>query len=208
MADQPKASDTPVLVIAICGSLREQSYTRTALRVALRGAAERGAKTALIDLREYSLVFSDGRDGPYPDDVLRLQRDVKQADGIILGTPDYHGGYSGALKNALDLMGFDEFEGKMLGLVGVSGGQMGAFEAVNGLRNVGRALHAWVVPDQVVVAEAWKAFDKDGGLKDKSIEERLLKVGREVARFARLHKCGLLHEFLEGWQGAPENPGG
>jgi NAD(P)H-dependent FMN reductase len=42
-------------------------------------------------------------------------------------------------------MGFEEFEGKMLGLVGVSGGAMGAFGAMNSLREVGRALHAWVI---------------------------------------------------------------
>ena len=63
----------------------------------------------------------------------------------ILATPEYHGGSSGVLKNALDLMGFDEFEGKMVGLVGVSGGRMGAVDALNTLRNIGRALHAWVV---------------------------------------------------------------
>ena len=70
------------------------------------------------------------------------------------------------LKNALDLMGFDEIEGKMIGLVGVSGGAMGAFDALNSLRNVGRALHAWVVPEQAAVAEAWKAFDGSGAVKD------------------------------------------
>jgi NAD(P)H-dependent FMN reductase len=208
MENQVKSGDAPVLVAAICGSLRQQSYTRMALRLALRGAAERGAQTRLIDLRDYSLVFCDGRDGVYPESVGQLQRVVQEADGIILGTPDYHGGFSGVLKNALDLMGFDEFEGKMIGLVGVSGGQMGAFEAINGLRNIGRALHAWVIPDQIVVAEAWRLFDEQGELKDKKLQERVLKVGREVARFARLHKCGQLHEFVEGWQGAPENPGG
>jgi len=64
---------------------------------------------------------------------------VKRAQGILLATPEYHGGYSGVLKNALDLMGFDEFEGKMIGLVGVSGGNMGAFGALSSLRSVGRA---------------------------------------------------------------------
>ncbi len=42
--------------------------------------------------------------------------EVAGAQGIILGTPEYHGSFSGVLKNALDLMGFDEFEGKMIGL--------------------------------------------------------------------------------------------
>jgi NAD(P)H-dependent FMN reductase len=48
----------------------------------------------------------------------------------IAGTPLYHGSYSGVLKNAIDPMGFHEFEDKMVGLVGVSGGRMGAGNAL------------------------------------------------------------------------------
>ena len=47
----------------------------------------------------------------------RLRKEVKEAHGIIVGTPEYHGSLSGVLKNALDLMSFDEIEGKMMGLV-------------------------------------------------------------------------------------------
>jgi NAD(P)H-dependent FMN reductase len=96
-----------------------------ALHVALEGAEEAGARTRLIDLSEYQLVFCDGKEDEsvYPKDVFTLREDVRAAQGIILVTPEYHGGYSGILKNALDFLGFDEFEGKMLGLVGVSGGR-------------------------------------------------------------------------------------
>jgi FMN reductase len=97
--------------------LRAGSFTRMALQVALAGAQEAGAQTRLIDLREYHLIFCDGKEdeSTYPKDVFRLREDVRVAQGIILATPEYHGGYSGILKNALDLMGFEEFEGKMLG---------------------------------------------------------------------------------------------
>jgi NAD(P)H-dependent FMN reductase len=105
-------------------------------------------------------------------------------------------------------MGFEEFEGKMIGLVGVSGGAMGAFEGINSLRNIGRALHAWVVPEQAAVPEAWKVFEADGTVKDPRLEKRLKEVGRQVARFARLHKCAADNEFLKNWEEAPSNPGG
>src|SRR5206468_6640270 len=140
------------------------SYTRMAVKVALRGAEETGAQTQLIDLREYRLAFCDGEEDEshLPKDVFRLREEVKRAHGIILATPEYHGGYSGVLKNALDLMGFDEIEGKMIGLVGVSGGAMGGFAALNSLREVGRALHAWVVPEQASVPHVSDAFDDAG----------------------------------------------
>jgi len=203
-------TEQPIRIVAICGSLRRGSYTRAALRIALEGAAEVGAVTQLIDLRDYELIFCNGEKDKsgYPADVFKLQREVKQAQGIILGTPEYHGGMSGVLKNALDLMGFDEFEGKMIGLLGISGGQMGAVNALESLRTIGRALHAWVVPEQILIARAWQQFDPSGNLKDANLDNRLREVGRQVARFAYLHSSQATQEFLRLWEEAPENPGG
>ena len=201
---------TQVKVIGISGSLRERSYTRMAVSIALQGAQEVGAQTQLVDLRDYELVFCDGyeNESAYPSDVFRLRDDVRQAQGIILGTPEYHGSLSGVLKNALDLMGPAEFEGKMIGLVGVSGGRMGAINALNNLRTIGRALHAWVVPEQVSIPQARDAFDQAGRLKSAGLEDRLMEVGRQVARFAYLHSSEQASEFLRLWETAPVNPGG
>jgi NAD(P)H-dependent FMN reductase len=198
-----------IRVFGICGSLRATSFTRLALQVALRGAEEVGAQTQTIDLRTYELIFCDGKEdeGSYPEDVFRLRRDVQAAQGIILGTPVYHGSFSGVLKNALDLMGFREFEGKMIGLVGAAGGRVGAVNALDSLRAIGRGLHAWVIPEQVSIAEAWKAFDNDGNPRDADLENRLLEVGRQVTRFAYLHTSEQAQEFLRLWESAPVNPG-
>src|SRR6266516_2187865 len=205
-----KKENHPCKIIGISGSLRSGSYTTMAVALALKGAQELKCGTKLINLREYQLVFCDGKgdESQFPKDVFRLREDVRAAQGIILATPEYHGGYSGVLKNALDLMGFEEFEGKMLGLVGVSGGGMGAFGAMNNLRAVGRALHAWVIPEQASIPEAYKVFDESGTLKDSALEKRLKEVGRQVARFAYLHTSEQAQEFLRAWEGAPVNPGG
>jgi hypothetical protein len=52
---------------------------------------------------------------------------------------------------------------------------------------VGRGLDAWVLPRQVAIAAAHKAFDAQGEPLAVEMRERLLKLGRETARFARLH---------------------
>ncbi|MDX1386746.1 MAG: NAD(P)H-dependent oxidoreductase [bacterium] len=199
-----------IRIVGICGSLRPESYTRMALNLALAGAREMGVETELIDLKDYQLDFCDGREdhGSYHGDVTKLCQKVKVAQGMILGTPEYHGGYSGVLKNALDLMGFEEFEGKMVGLVGVSGGAMGGLNALNDLRTIGRVLHAWVIPEHAAVPHAWKVFNKDGTSKNEAMEKRLKEVGRQVARFASLHHSQQAMEFLKQWEGAEENPGG
>ena len=194
-----------IIVAGIVGSLREDSKTRIAVRTALEGAAESGAVTRLIDLRDYDLPYCN-EDEEASDAVLRLQRDVGPAHGLILGTPEYHGGYSGILKNAIDLMGFDEFEGKIVGLVGVSGGSLGASQALQGLRIIGRALHAWVIPPQASIPQASENLAVDSPNRD-FFERRLRDVGRQVARFAALHSSDEATEFLRAWEAAPSNPG-
>ncbi len=207
MSESPTES---IHVVGLCGSIREDSFTRRALKLALQGAQEMGATVDLVDLRTYDLPFCSGKDNQtdYPRDVFRLREDVSKAHGLIVATPEYHGSYAGVLKNAIDLMGFDQFEGKMLGLVGVSGGALGAVDALNSLRNIGRALHAWVVPHQASVAEAYKHFGDDGSLTNDALKERVLDVGRQVARFAFLHSSQQSQSFMNEWEKALPNPGG
>lgn len=204
-----KTNKSEIRVVGVCGSLRERSLTRMALKIALQGANEMGARTRLIDLRNYQLPFCDGRDNEaYPKDVQNLRKELGASHGLILGTPEYHGGMSGVLKNALDLMGFEEIEGKMIGLLGVSGGNMGAANALTSLRAIGRSLHAWLLPHQASIPQARKVFKADGKINDADLEERVKEVGRQVARFAYLHSSEKAREFLRAWEEAPANPGG
>ena len=193
-------------IAAICGSLRETSYTRMSLNHALEGARELGATTSLIDLRDYDLAFCDGGD-EYPDDVARLKQDIAVAKGLIIGTPVYHGSYSGVLKNALDLLSFREFEGTIWGLLGVAGGGTGAMVTLTHLRTIGRSLHAWVVPDEVSIPNSRKQFDADGICIDDGLHERLVNLGRSVARFAYLHHAEQTQEFVRMWESRFSNPG-
>ncbi len=192
-------------VAAICGSLREKSYTRMSLNLALEGARMVGASTKMIDLRDYELAFCDGSD-EYPPDVERLQQDVADAKGLIIGTPVYHGSYSGVLKNALDLLSFRELEGAIWGLLGVAGGGTGATVTMTHLRTIGRSLHAWVVPEEVSVANSSKQFDASGQCIDAALRERLLNLGRSVARFAYLHHAEQTQEFVRLWESNLSSP--
>jgi hypothetical protein len=81
-------------------------------------------------------------------------------------------------------------------------------EPYNRLRTVGRALHAWVIPEQASVPEAWRVFDASGSLTDHALEKRLKEVGRQVARFAYLHTSAQAQAFLRAWESTPVNPEG
>ncbi len=189
-----------IRVVALCGSLNNESSTRRALEIALTGAQNQGAQSELIDLREWKLPFCGQyyQAGEFPD-VARLQSSIGGAHGLLWGTPEYHGSFSGVLKNALDLLGFDEISGKMIGLVGTAGGSMGALNSLNHLRTVGRQLHAWVLPPQVSIGSSHQAFDENGAPRDEKIAARLRDLGRDVARFAYLHSIAD-DEFLHAWE--------
>jgi NAD(P)H-dependent FMN reductase len=201
--------DKRVRIAGICGSLREGSYTKMALTIALKAAEGPTCETDFIDLRDFQLVFANGMGdkGGISPEIQRFRDRLRIADGAIIGTPEYHGSFTGVLKNALDLTGFAEWEGKMIALIGVSGGRIGAHNALNSLRDIGRSLHAWVIPEQVAIPEAHKNFDADGNLKDQIIEKRLHELGRQVSRFTFVHKCAAAHDFLGEWEKAQPNPG-
>ena len=172
---------TPPTVVAICGSLRDGSYTRTALRHALDAAEERGAATELIDLREYDLPVFDPDDED-ASDANRLREKVREADAVILGTPMYHGSYAAPLKNALDYCGFDEFENVTVGLLGVAGGSF-PITALEHLRSVCRALDAWVLPYQAAVPRASGSFE-GGSFVDADLAERVAVLGRRAVEYS------------------------
>jgi NAD(P)H-dependent FMN reductase len=171
----------PPDVVAICGSLRDGSHTRTAARHALEAADERGAKTELLDLREYDLPVFDP-DEEDAGDATTFRERIREADAIILGTPMYHGSYSSALKNAIDYCGFDEFENKTVGLLGIAGGNF-PITALEHLRSVCRALDAWVLPYQAAVPRASGKIE-DGAFVDADIANRVAVLGERAVEYA------------------------
>lgn len=161
-----------VKIVGIGGSLRPNSYSQLALSLAGQRVAALGAEVEILDLRTMQLPFCNGEKDylDYPD-VEQLRNTVKLADGLILATPEYHGGVSGVLKNALDLMDFEQLDSKVTGLISVLGGQSNS-NALNELRLIMRWVHAWVIPEQIAIGQVWKAIDADGKIMDEKISER------------------------------------
>lgn len=170
-------------VVGIAGSLRQESFTRRTLAYAMQGAENAGAKVTTVDLRDLSLpVFN-------PDDDLSeegkyLKATISEADAIIIATPVYHGSYSSTIKNAIDYCGFDEFENKTVGLLGVAGGRF-PITALEHLRTVCRSVNAWVLPYQSAVPRVRGAFD-NGELADPELRERVETLGEKVVQYAAI----------------------
>ncbi|MFC6952530.1 NAD(P)H-dependent oxidoreductase [Halorubellus litoreus] len=179
---------TAVSVVAVCGSLRETSYTRTALTYALDAAEQCGATTTLLDLRTADVPMYD----PDVDDqgVSDLLQTVEDADAVLLGSPVYHGSLTGALKNFHDHCGWDEYEDTVVGLVATAGGGSYA-STLDHMRATVRGVHGHVVPEQVGIRNASSKFQPDPealddrAVTDPDIESRLRDLGDAVVRDAR-----------------------
>ncbi len=174
---------TAVHVVALCGSRRDDSKTRIACRTALDAAADAGASTALLDRREYELPPLD-TDVSDAGDAPALRTGVEEADAILLATPDYHGSYSGVLKNALDYLGRDEFAGKTVGLLEVAGGAFPT-PAMAHLRAVCRTLNAWTLPLEVGIPRSHETV-ADDRIADDAVLERGSRLGRHLVDYAGL----------------------
>ena len=197
-------SNESIRITGVCGSLSADGATKKALAIALKGAAEYHAETTLLELRNFNLVFYGSvPQDEYPPDVLKMRNALRDSQGIILATPEYHGSLTGVLKNMLDLMSIEDFETKIIGLVGVAGGHIGAINSLNAMKTICRNLHCWVLPQEVSIANSAETFDDDGAVKDPAIEERLLNVGRQVVKFASVQQRVQQDEFLKMWKTLP-----
>jgi len=86
------------------------------------------------------------------------------------------------LKNALDYCGFDELEGKTVGLLAVAGGSF-PITTLEHLRSVCRALNCWVLPHQAAIPNVHSAFE-NGEFVDAGTEKRVDTLGRRVVEYA------------------------
>lgn len=186
-------------VVAICGSPREGSYTRAALHYALDAAEVAGAETEYLDLGDPAVEvppFDPDRDAETAGDVAQLLASVRAADGVIIGSPVYHGSYSSTFHTFHDWCGFDEYEHTVAGLLCVAGGDAYA-GTLNMLRVTVRWVHGWVMPHQVGIPSAYDKFtereepttgigsEADLVFTDDDIRERTETLGRRIAHYAR-----------------------
>ena len=178
-----------VTIVGLGGSLAGVSKSRAALRTALEGAADAGAETELLDLRELKLPMYNPDDDETTESAAQLIESCHAADGLLWSSPMYQGTISGALKNALDwlhVLGQRDppyLHDKVIGLISAAGGTHG-LQAINTMEFAVRALRGWAVPYVVPVASAARVFDREGHIRDQAIEQQLKTLGSEVVRVA------------------------
>jgi FMN reductase len=180
-----------IRVVGLGGTLRPQSSTEKSLRIALAAASQLGAETLLLgadalDLPMYHPVPNG--EAMHPG-AARLLRELRHADALIIGSPGYHGGISGLVKNALDWT--EElredprpfFDGLAVGCIATGAGWQATMTTMSALRDVVHALRGWPTPLGATVNPTTTTFSPEG-CNDPATDANLRTVGQQVVRFA------------------------
>ena len=182
--EQPK-----LRVAAILGTSRPGNVTSKVLGLAVDELAKdpRVVVTSL-DPAELELPFP-GRSGEFPDrDVL--QAAVREADGLLFATPEYHGTFAAALKLVIENLGFPSLvSGKPVALLGAASGAIGAIKALEHLRSVLSHVGAIVLPGPVSVPGVHRVFDAEGRCLDEAVERRVRRSATDLLDYLERSTC-------------------
>ncbi|WP_340673803.1 NAD(P)H-dependent oxidoreductase [Brevibacillus agri] len=175
-------------IVGIAGSMNKSSTTKQAVAIVLDAAKAAGADIEMIHLADWKLPIYDDREdaSTYPEVVHRFVQKISEADGLVIGSPEYHGTMTGTLKNALDFLEGRHLRDKQVALVGVAGGSMGATNTVNTLQLIMCNLHAWPLPASPSIPSAYNAFTPEGKLKDERLQARMETLGQQLVEFVNL----------------------
>lgn len=179
------------LILGIGGSTREASSSERLLRVCLADAERRGARTRLLSGPMLRLPIFEAEHAARPSAARDLVAAVREADGLIIASPGYHGGISGLVKNALDYVEDlrDDrrpyLDGRAVGCIAAAAGWQATGSTLQALRSVVHALRGWPTPLGVAVNSELPVWGPDGSLADPAVAAQLEILAGQVLTFAR-----------------------
>ncbi|MDV6330767.1 NADPH-dependent FMN reductase [Asticcacaulis sp. 201] len=176
-------------IVGFGGTTRAHSTSERLVGAVLTEAERAGARTRLfgadllVSLPHYA-----------PENPVRTPAQqafveaVRIADGIVIGTPAYHGGVSGLVKNAIDLTADLQsdtrvfLDGRPVGIVVAAGGWQGAGATLSAMRDIVHALRGWPTP-MGVAATSSSIFDNEGQILDASLRSAVATQARQLVTF-------------------------
>jgi chromate reductase len=163
-----------IKVLGICGSLRQASYNKAALRVA--GEQLPADMTLEIaEIGDFPLYDADLQAKGFPAPVQRVADQIKAADGLLFVTPEYNFSVSGVLKNAIDWLSRlspQPCDDKPVAIMGAAAGALGTGRAQYELRRICVFLNMHPLnKPEVFIGAAHTKFDAAGKLTDEPTRE-------------------------------------
>ncbi|MDO8658131.1 MAG: NADPH-dependent FMN reductase [Candidatus Levybacteria bacterium] len=189
-----------MLITLICGSIADKSHTKSLLKYIETLLKEQKVETVIWDLKEKPLSIAIPEF--HKDPMQSLDKNVKgfvslvtKSDGFVLGSPLYHGSYSGVLKNALDNLHYDAFRNKPVALVSNSSSIRNVDHPCEHLRLVVRALFGYALQCQIGTVNTDYEEEKDEYiLTNEEIIKRCHRLTKELISFTSVLKTNAINK--------------
>jgi len=170
-------------IVCISGTSRPDNYTLRAVNIVIEELHTLGIEPVLVDAGVLTLPFPGHGE---TEDAKWLRDQVRNASGVILATPEYHGSFAAMTKLIIENLGFPSaLQGKPVGLLGVAGGRIGAIKSLEQLRGVCSHTGAIVMPGAVSIAGIRNVFDAEGRIVDAASEKALRGVASSMVDFLK-----------------------
>lgn len=183
-------------ILAFSGSARKESYNQKLVQIAAHGAQQAGAEVNVVNLADYPMpIFNE--DLEIAEGMPKPARAFKELlighDGFLIASPEYNSAFSPLLKNVIDWASRREgdeapllaFKGKVAVVMAASPGSLGGLRGLVFLRMLLANIGIIVLPDQLGVALADKAFHEGGNLLDEGKQDAVLKLGISLAQYLK-----------------------
>lgn len=183
-----RSVDEIMKILGFAGSLRKGSFNKMALSAAMKLAPD-DVKMEVFDLKDIPPFNQDLEQNP-SERVKEFKKKIREADAILIATPEYNYSIPGVLKNAIDWVsrpyGDNALEGKPVAIMGASMGNIGTARAQYHLRQcfVFLDVHPINRPE-VMIGFAQEKFDKNGNLTDENTKERIKELLQALAEWTK-----------------------
>ena len=177
-------------IVGLGGTLRSNSSTERALRQCLSAVESRGGRTALFAGEDIDLPMYNPHDESRTEKATALVAALRDADAVVVGSPGYHGGVSGLVKNALDYIEDLRGDARVYldntpwGCISCAYGWQAAVGTLGQLRVIGHALRAWPTPLGVAINSADPIWDEGGTLIDDAVSGQLDMLAMQLVEGA------------------------
>lgn len=182
---------TPKKVVGLGGTFRQNSSSERLTRAVLQRCEEQGAQTLMFDGPMLAQLPHFNPEAPERTAKEHaLVEAVRGCDALVIGSPGYHGGFSGLVKNAIDLLEDlrsdtrSYFDGRPVGLVVTAAGWQACGTTLSALRDVVHAMRGWPTPIGIAVNSIeQKPFGPDGSLTDAATDAIVTAQATQIMSF-------------------------
>jgi chromate reductase, NAD(P)H dehydrogenase (quinone) len=163
------AADGTINVLGVAGSLRQGSFNRATLRTAQKLAPE-GMAIEIFEIAPIPLYNEDVRQQGFPPVVQTFREKIRNADGLLIVTPEYNYSIPGVLKNAIDWASRPAFQSvlayKHVAIMATSRGPLGGARCLEHMRVALDSCLSRIALAREVIITACETKMKDGRLVD------------------------------------------